>query len=589
MLRWLWPFVKPYRRQLVFALLALVMTALLTLSLGQGVRLMMDQGFVVGSQQGLQQSIAVFAVLVLFMSLGAFLRFYWVSWLGERVVADIRQHLYQHLLTLPPSFFEDNLAGEIQSRVTTDTTLLQTVIGSSLSFAIRNALMFVGALVLMLYTNLKLSLMALLAVPLLVLPVIWLGRRVRSLSRDSQDQVAKVGAWAGESLQHIKVVQAFGRESVVSAQFSDAAEGAFQVALRRIRQRALLIFLVLLLLMGSVAWMLYVGGSDVIAGQLSGGELAAFVFYALMVAMSLAAVTEVYGEVQRAAGAADRIRELMAAHADIQSPPVQDADDQPPITPAAANDGANTAPAPLLVLNNVGFAYPSRPALPALNRVQLSIQSGERIAIVGPSGAGKSTLLDLLLRFRDPQQGSVQLHGRDLRDWPLAQLRQHFALVPQQPVLFSASVRDNLKFARPDASEAELLAAAKAAHAHDFIEQLPDGYDAFLGEQGVKLSGGQKQRLAIARAILCDADILLLDEATSALDADSEYWVQQALDQLMRQRTSIVIAHRLATVRTADRIVVLDQGQVVAMGSHEQLLQQSPLYQRLAQLQFAHH
>lgn len=580
MLGWLWTFVQPYRLQFGFAVLALVATAALTLSLGQGLRLMMDQGFVSASQQGLQQSIALFAVLALLVSFGAFCRFYWVSWLGERVVADIRQQLYAHLLTLPPSFFEDNLAGEIQSRVTTDTTLLQTVIGSSLSFAVRNSLLFLGGLVLMFFTNIKLSLLVLLAVPLLVFPVVLLGKRVRVLSRRSQDQIAKVGAWAGESLQHIKIVQAFGREDKVSQQFSQAAETAFDVALIRIRQRALLIFLVMSLLMGSVASMLYIGGSDVIAGQLSAGELAAFVFYALMVAMSLAAVTEVYGELQRAAGAVERIRELLATEAEICVP-----NGTQEVTSTKEPTESNQ-PAPLLEFKQLSFHYPSRVQQPALVDVQLSIYSGERMAIVGPSGAGKSTLLDLLLRFRDPQQGALLLQGKDLRHWPLSSLRRHFALVPQQPVLFSATVGDNLRFAKPEASDDELLTAAKAAHAHEFIVQLPQGYESYLGEQGVKLSGGQKQRLAIARAMLSDPDILLLDEATSALDAESEYWVQQALDQLMRQRTSLVIAHRLATVIHADRIVLLDQGRIVAIGSHQQLLQQSDLYRRLAELQF---
>jgi ATP-binding cassette subfamily B protein len=589
MLRWLWPFIKPYRKQFSLALTALIVTAALTLSLGQGVRLMMDHGFAAGSQQGLEQAITVFAGIVLLVSLGAFLRFYWVSWLGERVVADIRQQLYRHLLTLPPSFFEDNLAGEIQSRVTTDTTLLQTVIGSSFSFAVRNSLLFVGGLGLMFYTNAKLSVLALVAVPLLVFPVVLLGRKVRKLSRASQDQVAKVGAWAGESLQHIKVVQAFGREAMVSEQFQQAAEGAFAVALKRIRQRAVLIFLVMALLMGSIAVMLYVGGTDVIQGRLTPGELAAFVFYALMVAMSLAAVTEVYGEVQRAAGAAERIRELLATEAEIRSPAALSPEVLSPEALPQETLSSAIVRTPILQLQQLSFAYPSRPDTPALQQVELHIAAGERVALVGPSGGGKSTLLDLLLRFRDPQQGRILLHGRDLRDWPLAELRQHFALVPQQPVLFSTRVRDNLRYGRPDASDEDMIQAAKAAHAHDFIQQLPDGYDSYLGEQGVKLSGGQKQRLAIARAILSDPEILLLDEATSALDADSEHWVQQALDQLMQQRTSLVIAHRLATVRHADRIVVLDQGRIAAVGTHDQLLQQSPLYQRLAQLQFGDH
>ena len=574
MLPWLWHFVRPYKTRLTIAILALVVTAGLTLSLGQGVRLMVDDGFAAGSIAGLGEALSFFAVMVVAVALGAYLRFYMVSWLGERVVADIRQQLYRHLVSLPPSFFEDNLSGEIQSRITTDTTLLQTVIGSSFSFALRNSLTFIGGIVLMFITNLKLSLIVLVAVPLIVFPMIFFGRKVKKLSRASQDKVASVGAWAGESLQHIKVVQAFTREDLVNRQFAQAAEGAFAVALLRIRQRAFMIALVMILVMGSVAGMLYVGGRDVIAGELSGGDLAAFVFYAIMVAGSLAAVTEVYGEVQRAAGAAERIRELMAARSDIVSP----AED--------SSSGAQGATQPLIAFQQVSYHYPSRPQTPALADLNINVSHGERIALVGPSGAGKSTLFDLLLRFRDPQQGQITLHGKPLQDWNLQTLRSQFALVPQQPVLFSANVLDNLRYGRPDASEEEVLAAARAAHADEFIQQLPDGYQSYLGEQGVKLSGGQKQRLAIARAILRDPQILLLDEATSALDAQSEHLVQQALDSLMENRTTFVIAHRLATIKNVDRIVVMEHGRIVDVGSHQQLLQSSPLYQRLAQLQF---
>jgi ATP-binding cassette subfamily B protein len=575
MLPWLWHFVRPYKTRLTIAILALVVTAGLTLSLGQGVRLMVDEGFAAGSIAGLGEALSFFALMVVAVALGAYLRFYMVSWLGERVVADIRQQLYRHLVSLPPSFFEDNLSGEIQSRITTDTTLLQTVIGSSFSFALRNSLTFIGGIVLMFITNLKLSLIVLVAVPLIVFPMIFFGRKVKKLSRASQDKVASVGAWAGESLQHIKVVQAFTREDLVNRQFAQAAEGAFGVALLRIRQRAFMIALVMILVMGSVAGMLYVGGRDVIAGELSGGDLAAFVFYAIMVAGSLAAVTEVYGEVQRAAGAAERIRELMAAKSDIVSP-----------TDNNSSAGEQDATQPLIAFQQVNYHYPSRPQTPALADLELNVRRGERIALVGPSGAGKSTLFDLLLRFRDPQSGSITLHGKPLPDWNLQTLRSQFALVPQQPVLFSANVVDNLRYGRPDASEEDVMAAARAAHADEFIQQLPDGYQSYLGEQGVKLSGGQKQRLAIARAILRDPQILLLDEATSALDAQSEHLVQQALDSLMENRTTFVIAHRLATIKNVDRIVVMEHGRIVAIGSHQQLLQTSPLYQRLAQLQF---
>lgn len=581
MLFWLWQFVRPYRIRLAVAIIALVSTAMLTLSLGQGVKLMIDEGFSSQSTAGLASALGIVGFIIVAMSVGAYFRFYMVSWLGERVVADVRKRLYRHLVSLPPSFFEDNLAGEIQSRVTTDTTLLQTVIGSSFSFALRNALTFIGGLTLMFISNIKLTLIVLLVVPFIVFPLIYFGRKVKKLSRDSQDKIATVGAWAGESLQHIKVVQAFTREDMVNEQFGLAAEGAFDVALKRIRQRAILIALVMMMVMGSVAGMLFVGGSDVIAGELSAGDLAAFVFYAIMVAGSLAAVTEVYGEVQRAAGAAERIRELLATEADIKSPEIDSSNKQ-----SLSQSSDQTGSQALIEFNNMSYAYPSRPNKNALEKLNLAVKAGESIALVGPSGAGKSTLFDLLLRFRDPQNGDIQIAGKTLTEWDLQELRSQFALVPQQPVLFSANVWDNLKYGRPDATKAEVMSAAKAAHANEFIEQLPEGYQSFLGEQGVKLSGGQKQRLAIARAILRDPKILLLDEATSALDAQSEHYVQQALDTLMKGRTTFIIAHRLATVRHVDRIAVFDQGLLVDVGSHDELLASSELYRRLAELQF---
>ena len=586
MLSWLWQFVKPYRLRLSIALLALIITAALTLSMGQGIRLMVDQGFSAQSREGLANALSLFGVIILFTSIGAYFRFYMVSWIGERVVADIRIKLYKHLVSLTPSFFEDNLSGEIQSRVTTDTTLLQTVIGSSFSFALRNSLTFLGGLTLMFISNIKLTMIVLLVVPIIIFPLIYFGRKVKKLSRDSQDKIATVGAWAGESLQNIKVVQAFTREDTVNQQFAQAAEGAFDVALKRIGQRAKLIALVMFLVMGSVAGMLYVGGSDVLEGKLSAGELSAFVFYAIMVAGSLAAVTEVYGEVQRAAGAAERIRELLSTKAEISSP------DKPQVIHESnkSNEGTQASkdqsqPAQVS-FKNVSYTYPSRPAYKAIDDLSLDINEGEHIALVGPSGAGKSTLFDLLLRFRDPQVGSIEINGSDLTQVDLLDLRSQYALVPQQPVLFSSSVLDNLRYGCPSATDEQVKAAAKAAHAHEFIIQLPEGYNSFLGEQGVKLSGGQKQRLAIARAILRDPKILLLDEATSALDAQSEYHVQQALNELMKGRTTIIIAHRLATVAHVDRIAVFENGQLADIGSHQQLLGSSELYKRLAQLQF---
>ncbi len=587
MLTWLWSFVKPYRLRLSIALIALIITAALTLSMGQGIRLMVDQGFAAQSQQGLADSLSLFAVIIVFMAIGAYFRFYMVSWIGERVVADIRIKLYTHLVSLPPSFFEDNLAGEIQSRVTTDTTLLQTVIGSSFSFALRNSLTFVGGLTLMFISNFKLTMIVLMVVPAIVFPLIYFGRKVKKLSRESQDKVASVGAWAGESLQHIKVVQAFTREDMVVEQFRESAEGAFDVALKRISQRAILIALVMVLVMGAVTGMLYVGGSDVLAGNLSAGDLSAFVFYAIMVAGSLAAVTEVYGEVQRAAGAVERIQELLATEAEISSGEGSDESSAAPQSFDEKVISTISNKENLLSFKNMSYTYPSRPNQYAIKNLTLDIKAGERIALVGPSGAGKSTLFDLLLRFRDPQNGAITIAGQNLKDLNLQELRSQYALVPQQPVLFSANVWDNLRYGCPDATEEDVIAAVKAAHADEFIAQLPEGYQSFLGEQGVKLSGGQKQRLAIARAILRDPKILLLDEATSALDAQSEHHVQQALDDLMKGRTTLIIAHRLATVVHVDRIALFDHGQLVDIGTHEELLKSSTLYKRLAQLQFS--
>jgi ATP-binding cassette subfamily B protein len=571
MLAWLWHYIRPYRFRLIAALVALVFTAGITLGLGQGLKLMIDQGFAEGSVDGLWQSLKVFLVLVIAMSVGAYCRFYLVSWLGERVVADIRKDLYLRLVKLHPGFYEENHSGEIQSRVTTDTTLLQSVIGSEISFALRNVLIFFGGLALMLFSNLKLAMLVLVAIPLIIFPLLYIGRKVRKLSRDSQEKVAHAGAWVGESLQNIKVVQAFNREELVVRHFNGTAEAAFDVAIDRTRKRAMLICLVMALVLSAVGGMLYVGGRDVVEGHLSGGDLAAFVFYSIVVASSLAAVTEVYGELQRAAGAVDRIRELMSYQSEITEP-------EEPKEPERVTGR--------LDFHKVTYAYPSKSEVPAIEELSLSIKPGERIALVGPSGAGKSTLFDLLLRFRDPQSGSIALEGVNIMAMKPARLRSHFALVPQSPVLFSANVWDNLRYGNPDATDEEVIEAAKAAHADEFIQNLPQGYSSSLGERGVKLSGGQQQRLAIARAILRDPEVLLLDEATSALDAQSEFLVQQALDRLMKDRTTLIIAHRLATITHVDRIAVMDQGKLVAIGTHEGLLKSSLLYRRLAELQF---
>ncbi len=564
-------FLRPYKWRILFAGIALVTTAGVSLSLGQGVRLLIDQGFVAGSSEALTQTLLLFLVLVTLLALGTFLRFYLVSWLGERVSADLRKAVFQHLLQLHPGFFETNLSGEIQARITADTTVLQTVIGSSLSVALRNVLLFLGGIAWLFWTNPKLTSIVLIAVPLLVSPVVIFGRRVRRLSRTSQDKVASVGAYVGEALQHIKIVQGMNHQQVDEKSFSQHVESAFDAGIQRIRQRAFLIAIVMLLVLGSIGGMLWVGGQDVLAGRVTPGELAAFVFYALIVASSLGFLSEVIGDLQRAAGATERLMELLEAKSEITDPI------SPKSLPSLVRGSVE--------INDLHFCYPSRPDSLALQEVNLHIEPGMTMALVGPSGAGKSTLLELLLRFYDPLQGSIHFEGIDLRSLPLQELRRHIAFVPQQPTLFSANVWENLRYGQPDASKEEMLAATRDANAEEFLNKLPQGFDSFLGEQGVRLSGGQRQRLAIARAILRDPKLLLLDEATSALDAESERMVQEALLRLMQERTTIVIAHRLATVIHADQIAVMDQGRVVALGTHQQLLRTSPLYSRLAELQ----
>ena len=571
-IRLAWRFIAPYRGRVLGALLALLFTAALTLSMGQGIKLLVDQGLATQSPAALRQSLLLFFVLVLALAFGTYTRFYLVSWIGERVVADIRRRVFDHLIELHPGFYESNRSSEIQSRLTADTTLLQSVIGSSLSMALRNLIMLVGGSVLLVVTNPKLSGIVLAALPLVVAPILLFGRRVRALSRQSQDRVADVGSYVGEVLGQIKTVQAYNHQNEDKRRFGESAEAAFDVARKRIAQRSWLITVVIVLVLGAVGVMLWVGGMDVIAGRISGGELAAFVFYALIVGSSFGTLSEVIGELQRAAGAAERIGELLRSSNAIVAP------EQPQHLPQPVRGR--------IELQGVRFAYPSRSDSYAIDGIDLQVAAGETLALVGPSGAGKSTLFDLLLRFFDPQAGRILIDGVPIDQLDPRELRACFALVSQNPALFFGTVEDNIRYGRLHASQAEVEAAARAAYAHEFIERLPQGYQTHLGEAGLGLSGGQRQRLAIARALLADAPILLLDEATSALDAESEHLIQQALPTLMSGRTTLVIAHRLATVKQAERIAVIERGRLAAIGSHAQLLAGSPLYARLAQLQF---
>jgi ATP-binding cassette subfamily B protein len=565
--------IKPYRKQALGALVALVVTAGITLSMGQGIRLMVDQGFMTRSPELLNESIGLFMLLIVALAIGTFSRFYLVSWIGERVVADLRRQVFDHLVHLHPGFYENNRSSEIQSRLTADTTLLQSVIGSSLSMFLRNALMVIGGVILLFFTNPKLTSIVVVALPLVVAPILIFGRRVRSLSRESQDRVADVGSYVSEALGQIKTVQAYNHQEQDKRRFAKTAEDAFETARKRILQRSWLITLVIVLVLGAVAVMLWVGGMDVIAGRISGGELAAFVFYSLIVGSAFGTLSEVIGEMQRAAGAAERITELLQARSEITAP-------------AADLLQLPERISGRLALENVTFAYPSRPERNAIDGLTLAIEPGETVALVGPSGAGKSTMFDLLLRFYDPQQGRVLVEGLPAERLDPLDLRRCFAWVSQTPALFFGSVEDNIRYGNASATIEQVEAAARIAHAHAFIQQLPQGYQTHLGDSGMGLSGGQRQRLAIARALLADAPILLLDEATSALDAQSEHLIQQALPTLMKGRTTLVIAHRLATVQNADRIAVIDQGRLVAIGTHQQLIASNPLYARLAALQF---
>ncbi|MFP4126166.1 MAG: ABC transporter transmembrane domain-containing protein [Alphaproteobacteria bacterium] len=571
-LRRLAVYLAPYRRWLAAALVGLVLAAASVLSIGIGLRHLIDGGFATGDPAALDHALYAMMIIILVMAAATFARSYFVTLLGERVVTDLRRDVYDHVVRLSPGFFEVTRTGEVISRLTTDTSVIQTVISASVSQALRNAIMLVGGLGLLITTQPRLTAYVLLVVPLVVVPLIVIGRRVRRRSRRAQDRIADVSGHAEESLNAVRTVQGCAQEARESHRFAAAAEAAFDAAAGYIHARAVLGASVITLVFGAIVVVLYLGGHDVLAGRLTAGELSAFVFYATIVATAAGGLSEIFGDLQRAAGATERLFDLLDMPADIAAPAA------PALVPAAVRGR--------VTLEGVRFAYPSQPDFAVLDGFDLEVAPGETVALVGPSGAGKSTVFQLLMRFYDAEEGRVRLDGVDVRAFEPATYRGLIGFVPQEPVIFSQNALENIRYARPDASDAEVKAAADAAHASEFIERLPDGFHTFLGEKGVRLSGGQRQRVAIARALLRDPRVLLLDEATSSLDAESERLVQQAIDRLARGRTCLLIAHRLATVLKADRICVLDEGRLVASGTHDQLIARGGLYARLAALQF---
>jgi ATP-binding cassette subfamily B protein len=572
-LRVLWRFASPYRLRLAGFALALIVAAAGFLVIGQGLKVVIDHGFAGGGDaQALNHALFFLLAVVAVMASATYLRFYLISWLGERVIADIRREVFGRILRLSPGWFEQARTGEIISRLTTDTALLEQVVGTSVSMALRHALTGAGALLMLTVTSWKLTALVLLTVPVVIGPIVLFGRRLRALSRASQDRVADLGAHVDEALHEIRTVQAYVHESEEQRLFARRIEHAFATARQRIRVRAALIAAVILLVFAGIGIILWIGGHDVLAGRISAGELSAFVFYAAIVAGAAGAISEVIGDLQRGAGAAERLLEILGAEPQIQAPPQPVPLPEPPVG--------------RVTFERVTFFYPARPSVAALDDLSLDVRPGERLALVGPSGAGKSTVFQLLLRFYDPTAGAVRLDGVDLRLADPAAVRGRIALVSQEPAIFAASVAENVRYGRPEAGDEEVRAACEAAFAAEFIGRLPEGYDTYLGERGVRLSGGQRQRLAIARAILSDRPILLLDEATSALDSESESMVQKALAHLMLGRTVLIIAHRLSTVKSSDRIAVIDRGRLAAIGAHDELMQANALYARLAHLQF---
>lgn len=571
-LKTLWGFIKPYKFQLAMASFFLLVAAATALAIPSAMGDVIDKEFNAQKAEMVQDYFGILVTVVIVLAVATAFRFYYVTWLGERVVADIRKAVYERLVSLSPEFFEENRPGEIVSRLTADTTLVQTIVGSSMSVWVRNFLMAIGGTVLLFVQSPKLMSYIAVVIPVLLFIIITVGKQVRKLSRRSQDRVADVGARANESLSALNIVQAFTQEDSETSRFGTFVDDAFSVARRRIQVRAALTFTMIFMIFGAIAFILYQGAQDVQSGSMSGGEMVEFIMLAVMVAGAFGALSEVYSELQRAAGAAGRLSELLVAESKIK----------PPANPVAI-------PGPVrgeIHFDDVTFYYPTKQDTAALENFDLHVKAGETVALVGPSGAGKSTVLQLLLRFYDPQHGAVRIDNTDIAATDPVKFREHLALVPQDTIIFADSIADNVRYGRGGASDDEVKRAIEAAAAKDFVERAPEGYDTQLGERGTRLSGGQRQRIAIARAILRDAPILLLDEATSALDAESELKVQEALEHLMEGRTTLVIAHRLATVKKVDRIIVMDEGRIVAEGTHEELVAKGGLYKRLADLQF---